>query len=67
MANFSLYKKALEADKRFTRELERVYGKHASQARYWSSHKDAKVAAAMRAKVKADRRWLDEMRRTAKK
>jgi hypothetical protein len=61
--DFTLYRAALAADEAFHAELVRVYGaSNAGDARYRCQHDDQRVSEAGRAKVKADERWLAEMR-----
>jgi len=52
-----LHRAALDADARFSAELERVYGARAGDFRYSSSHSDPGVIAAKEAKLKADADW----------
>lgn len=64
MAAHPLYLAALAADEAFSRELTRVYGARACDARYLARHSDADVTRAKDSKLRADEAWRAAMAQT---
>lgn len=58
--DLTLYNAAKTADIFFQKELERVYGKNACNARYFYTHDDLGVLAAKAEKIRCDRLWAEE-------
>lgn len=62
MGIMDLYNAAREADKAYTIELRRVYGRDACSARYRFTHEDPECMAAALRKQEADDRWRNAYR-----
>jgi hypothetical protein len=57
-----LQRAAYQADDTYRSELSRVYGRRASDARYYPHHTDPRVQHAAEAKIAADRAYLEALR-----
>jgi hypothetical protein len=61
--DFRFYKKALAADERFQRALEKEHGSRAGDVRYLTRSQSARIRKLGKAKERADAKWLAEMRK----